>query len=155
MIWELRYRNSRGTDETSRHDDRAQACSALVGHLIDDAVTVADDLSMLQRNESAGDFKTEITAPDGTQIAYSIRELPIGTLNDPVRYLSLAQVADAIGVQPGSLSRYKLPEPDVIIGPVNDDGTLPRGTIRGWLPGTITAWNASRPGRGARTDITE
>jgi hypothetical protein len=27
------------------------------------------------------------------------------------------------------------------------------GTIRGWLPETVDRWNASRPGRGARTDL--
>ncbi|MFC0314465.1 helix-turn-helix transcriptional regulator [Gordonia phosphorivorans] len=70
------------------------------------------------------------------------------------RYLSQRQVAAHIGVEPSTLSRYRLPEPDVTIGPVNDDGTLPRGTVRGWLPETIDAWNAARPGRGARTDLT-
>lgn len=71
---------------------------------------------------------------------------------EPVGYLSLRQVADRIGVEPSTLSRYKLPEPDATIGPVDDDGTVPRGTFRGWLPETIDVWNAARPGRGARTD---
>ncbi|AUV60784.1 DNA binding protein [Mycobacterium phage Rem711] len=71
----------------------------------------------------------------------------------PTRYLNQAEFAERIGVAPSSLSRYKLPAPDVIVGPVNEDGSLPRGTVRGWLPATIDEWNASRPGRGARTDL--
>jgi hypothetical protein len=42
----------------------------------------------------------------------------------------------------GALSRYKLPEADAMIG-----------NVRGWLPETIDAWHAARPGRGARTDL--
>ncbi|MCZ4556075.1 hypothetical protein O4215_10850 [Rhodococcus maanshanensis] len=51
------------------------------------------------------------------------------------------------------MSRYKLPPPDAIIGPINEDGSLPRGTTRGWLETTIDEWNSHRPGRGARTDL--
>lgn len=51
-------------------------------------------------------------------------------------YLSSTEVAERIGVAPDTLGRYKLPEPDALIG-----------TTRGWLPATIDAWNASRPGR--------
>jgi predicted DNA-binding transcriptional regulator AlpA len=58
------------------------------------------------------------------------------------RYLSRTEVAERIGVTPGALSRYKLPAPDVMIG-----------DVRGWLPATIDAWQAARPGRGARTDL--
>jgi hypothetical protein len=54
-----------------------------------------------------------------------------------VRYLSRAEVAERIGVKPDTLSRYKLPAEDAVTG-----------TTRGWLPETIDAWNASRPGRG-------
>lgn len=57
-------------------------------------------------------------------------------------YLSRTQVAERIGVTPGALSRYKLPDPDAMIG-----------AVRGWLPATIDAWQAQRPGRGARTDL--
>lgn len=39
-----------------------------------------------------------------------------------------------------------MPEADVII-------TTPSGPLRGWSPETIDAWLASRPGRGARTDL--
>jgi hypothetical protein len=53
------------------------------------------------------------------------------------RYLSRTEVAERIGVKPDTLGRYKLPEPDALIG-----------TTRGWLTATIDAWNASRPGRG-------
>ncbi len=73
----------------------------------------------------------------------------------PRRYLSLAQFAERIGVAPTSMGRYKLPDPDVTIGPVDDDGTIPRGTIRGWTAETIDRWNAARPGRGARTDLAQ
>jgi hypothetical protein len=68
-------------------------------------------------------------------------------------YLSQAQIVERLGLARGSLSKYKLPPPDAIIGPVNDDGSLPRGTVRGWLPETIDEWNASRPGQGKRTDL--
>ncbi|MCW2089454.1 UNVERIFIED_ORG: hypothetical protein M2328_002734 [Rhodococcus erythropolis] len=68
-------------------------------------------------------------------------------------FLSATQFAERIGVKPGALAGYKLPDPDVIVGPVNDDGTLPRGTTRGWTESTIEEWNAKRPGRGARTDL--
>lgn len=54
------------------------------------------------------------------------------------RYLSRTELADRIGVKPDTLGRYKLPEPDAMIG-----------TTRGWTVETIDAWNASRPGRGA------
>lgn len=53
------------------------------------------------------------------------------------RYLSRAEVAARIGVKPNTLSRYRLPEPDALIG-----------TVRGWLPDTIDRWHKSRPGRG-------
>ena len=56
----------------------------------------------------------------------------------PRRYLSRPEVAKRIGVKTDTLNRYKLPDPDAQIG------------VRqvGWLPATIDAWNASRPGRG-------
>ena len=52
-------------------------------------------------------------------------------------YLSRSEVAARIGVKPDTLSRYKLPEPDATIG-----------SVRGWLPETVDAWNAQRPGKG-------
>lgn len=70
----------------------------------------------------------------------------------PKRYLNLAQFEERIGMARGGLSKFKLPTPDAVTGPVNDDGTLPRGTTRGWTEETIDAWNDARPGRGARTD---
>lgn len=54
-------------------------------------------------------------------------------LEAPARYLSRTEVAERIGVKPATLSRYKLPEPDAITG-----------TVRGWLPATIDAWQAGR-----------
>lgn len=71
----------------------------------------------------------------------------------PKRYLNRAEVAERIGVVHSALARYKLPDPDVIVGPVNPDGSLPRGTVRGWTVDTIDRWNTTRPGRGARTDL--
>lgn len=70
-------------------------------------------------------------------------------------YLNVSQVEHHLGLGRGALSRIKLPEPDVIVGPVNDDGSIPRGTVRGWTVETIDAWNATRPGRGARTDLSD
>lgn len=69
-------------------------------------------------------------------------------MRKPKHYLSRVEVAERIGVAPDTLSRYKLPTPDVVVGPVNEDGSLPRGTVRGWLPTTIDEWNANRPGSG-------
>lgn len=58
-----------------------------------------------------------------------------------IRYLSLAELAERIGINPRSASTYKdLPPPDAITG-----------NIRGWLPATVDAWQAARPGRGARS----
>lgn len=71
----------------------------------------------------------------------------------PQAYLSRTQLAERIGIKPDGLSRYKLPPPDVVVGPVDEDGTVPRGSVRGWLPETVDEWNANRPGRGARTDL--
>lgn len=53
-------------------------------------------------------------------------------------YLSRSELAERIGVKPDTLGRYKLPEPDAMIG-----------AVRGWLPETIDAWNEARPGRGS------
>jgi predicted DNA-binding transcriptional regulator AlpA len=55
------------------------------------------------------------------------------------RYLSLTEVAQRLGVTKGALARYKLPEPDVLVG-----------SIRGWSEQTIDNWNAARPGHGGR-----
>ncbi|MFT4258964.1 helix-turn-helix transcriptional regulator [Microbacterium sp.] len=54
-----------------------------------------------------------------------------------IRYLTSAELAERIGVAPDTVRRYKLPEPDAMIG-----------RTRGWLPETVDAWNAGRPGRG-------
>ena len=62
------------------------------------------------------------------------------------RYLSRMQFAARIGVKPASLSRYKLPTTDVIVGP----DTRP---VQGWTEETIDKWNAARPGSGSRTDL--
>lgn len=54
-----------------------------------------------------------------------------------IKYLSKAELAQRIGVQPDSLRHYKLPEEDAITG-----------DRRGWLPQTVDSWNKKRPGRG-------
>ncbi|AMU57213.1 hypothetical protein PP614_04775 [Mycobacteroides abscessus] len=69
-------------------------------------------------------------------------------------FLSLRQFAARVGAKDPTMSGYKLPEPDAVVGPINNDGTWPRGTVRGWLESTIDDWQASRPGQGARTDLT-
>lgn len=50
------------------------------------------------------------------------------------RYLSRREVAERVGVKPDTLGRYRLPEPDAMIG-----------DVRGWLPATVDKWDASRP----------
>lgn len=63
-----------------------------------------------------------------------------------IRYLSVAEVAELLGTSVNTVKRYahdnRLPPPDAAVG-----------SRRGWLEQTITDWNASRPGRGARTDL--
>lgn len=68
----------------------------------------------------------------------------------PKRYLNTKQFADRIGVKDPTLSGYDLPKEDCTIGPVNDDGTLPRGTSRGWTEDTIDRWAATRVTRNRR-----
>lgn len=64
----------------------------------------------------------------------------------PIKYLSTSEVAGRLGYTTNTIKSYGakglLPDPDALIG-----------TVRGWLPETIDAWNAARPGRGARTDL--
>lgn len=63
-------------------------------------------------------------------------------MTKPIRYLSRSEFAARIGVVPSTMSRYRLPPHDAEIG-----------DVRGWLPATVDRWNATRPGRGARTDL--
>ncbi|MGC0364831.1 putative site-specific integrase-resolvase [Rhodococcus sp. 27YEA15] len=62
-------------------------------------------------------------------------------------YLSRGEIAERLGVALGTIKSYDklgyLPEPDVKVG-----------RNFGWAPETIDEWNANRPGRGARTDLT-
>lgn len=55
-------------------------------------------------------------------------------------YLTAEQIEDRIGAARGSLSDGDLPPVDAVVGPVNDDGTLPTGSIRIWLVSTIDTW---------------
>lgn len=77
-----------------------------------------------------------------THVTVKLRENEGVTVN----YLSLQDVADRIGVARNTVAKYKLPEPDVIVG-------SDLNARRGWSVATIDAWNARRPGRGARTDL--
>lgn len=56
-------------------------------------------------------------------------------------YLSLADIAARVGVEPSTIRTYRsqgrLPEPDAMTGPTP-----------GWLPATVDAWVKNRPGRG-------
>ncbi|AWY04700.1 helix-turn-helix DNA-binding domain protein [Gordonia phage Sahara] len=61
---------------------------------------------------------------------------------EPERFMAASEVAEWLGIDRSAISRYKMPEPDALIG-----------KTRGWRRETIEKWNASRPGRGARTDL--
>ena len=65
-------------------------------------------------------------------------------------YLSIGDFAARINVARATIEGYdrdgRLPAPDVVIG-------LGTRKTRGWAVETIDAWQAARPGRGARTDI--
>lgn len=63
----------------------------------------------------------------------------------PLKYLSIKEFAQRIGVTANTIHGYSakgmLPTPDAVIG-------CGKSIARGWLPETIDAWNASRPGPG-------
>ena len=65
-------------------------------------------------------------------------------------YLGTAAVAERAGLAVATVRSYILkgliPPADVVI-------STPNGPLRGWSIDTIDAWIASRPGRGARTDL--
>ena len=65
-------------------------------------------------------------------------------------YLGTADAAARAGLAVATVRSYihkgLMPEADVII-------TTPSGPLRGWAPETIDEWQRSRPGRGARTDL--
>ena len=63
---------------------------------------------------------------------------------------AVAVLAERIGVPADALSRYKLPTPAVIVGPVDDnDEPLPR-SIKGWDPADVDEWDAGRQKRAPR-----
>nr|DAV32281.1 MAG TPA: Pyocin activator protein PrtN [Caudoviricetes sp.] len=65
-------------------------------------------------------------------------------------YLGAADFAARVGLAPATIRSYMrkglTPPADVVI-------TTPSGPLRGWLPATIDAWLAARPGQGTRTDL--
>lgn len=63
-------------------------------------------------------------------------------------WLTVAQAADRIGVEPGTLRRYVYEERVAYSDPGNGV------QAKGFWAHEIDAWQATRPGRGARTDIT-
>lgn len=69
-----------------------------------------------------------------------------------IHYLSIDDVARHLGLSVFTVRAYykqgRLPAPDAVIGldPNNTQKT-------GWIIETIDTWNASRPGRGRRTDL--
>jgi hypothetical protein len=67
----------------------------------------------------------------------------MASADSPRLFLSRSQIEKRLGFKPGALNGAKLPPPDAIIGPVNKDGSLPRGTYSGWLPQTIDRWRRS------------
>lgn len=58
--------------------------------------------------------------------------------------LTLQEAADRIGVTRSTLRTYKFIDPDVKIG-----------NVSGYWPESVDAWNAARPGQGARVDLRE
>lgn len=65
-------------------------------------------------------------------------------------YLGAADFAAHAGLATATIRSYMrkglTPPADVVI-------TTPSGPLRGWLPATIDAWLAARPGQGTRTDL--
>ncbi|WP_435298649.1 helix-turn-helix transcriptional regulator [Timonella sp. A28] len=51
-----------------------------------------------------------------------------------INYLSIQEVAARLGIAVDTANKYKLPEPDALVG-----------KYRGWLPETIDTWDAARP----------
>lgn len=83
-------------------------------------------------------------------LAHVSEEGKASVMSEPVEYLSLFGLAERAGIKIATARRYledgRLPQPDALI--VNESTR-----VRGWLPETVDRWMASRPGRGARTDL--
>lgn len=69
-----------------------------------------------------------------------------------IMYLGAQAFAARVGLSVNTIRSYLtkglLPDPDAVI-------VTASGELRGWLPDTIDQWAGSRPGRGARTDLTK
>lgn len=74
----------------------------------------------------------------------------------PDRRLYGEEVADLLGIAYSTWRGYCTEAPNRRRQAPLEDGTdIERGHARPWWwESTITAWNATRPGRGARTDVT-
>lgn len=76
---------------------------------------------------------------------------------EPITYLSRAAVAQRLGLARDTLKIYCRrsvgPVPDIYVVTSLLTPGLPERRTYGWLPETVDAWQASRPGRGYRRDI--
>ncbi len=61
-----------------------------------------------------------------------------GPRKDPLHFMNRVEVVEYLGLRARGLSGITLPPPDAVIGVRRS----------GWLPTTIDAWKAQRPGRG-------
>ncbi|WP_336794299.1 hypothetical protein [Gordonia malaquae] len=58
--------------------------------------------------------------------------------------MNRAQVEDRAGLARGSLSKVAKPPVAVVIGPINPDGSIPRGTVVGYDPDDVEKWVRER-----------
>ena len=72
----------------------------------------------------------------------------------PTKYLSKKQISLIMGAKSPSLSGYKLPTPDVVIGgEMRPDGTVPIGVVLGWREDRIHEWWAVQRKTSLRPDF--
>lgn len=86
------------------------------------------------------DYSRTLGRPDLSSLPPDLHELTDGVEQEPTirTYLGRSEVATYLGLKGlRSLTNVALPPPDAQIG-----------DRKGWLPETIDAWNAARPGRG-------
>lgn len=117
----------------------AEALGGALGELIAHAQTLLAEPESAAAAESLTACITQCE-----QMLESASRLPDSGVQ---HYLNRAQIAQWLGVRPATLARVRLPRPDVTVGPVNPDDTLPKGTVRGWSPRTVQQWAAVRQSR--------